>query len=130
MHTNKERQPLYREGGAVHSRMEDYARLLAPEGYVCFVVDYYLAAEVPIPEIAVDTHELQNYEAAITSRGLKPISLGAWVRPFLPNWRSLEDHTVGFRKSDEYQEWRRLLHDFYEPFPEVEHYTCVYDNAQ
>ena len=45
----------------------------------------------------------------------------------LVNWRSLEDHTVGFRKSDQYQEWRRLLHKFYEPFPEVEHYTGVYD---
>jgi heme-degrading monooxygenase HmoA len=48
----------------------------------------------------------------------------------LVNWRSLEDHTIGFRKSGQYQEWRRLLHDFYEPFPEVEHYTGVYDNAQ
>jgi len=36
------------------------------------------------------------------------------------NWRSLEDHTVGFRKSEQYQEWRRLLHNFYEPFPEID----------
>ena len=40
----------------------------------------------------------------------------------LVNWESLEDHTVGFRESKEYQEWRNLLHHFYEPFPEVEHY--------
>ena len=44
----------------------------------------------------------------------------------LVNWEKLEDHTVGFRGSDEYQEWRRLLHDFYDPFPDVEHYTNVY----
>ncbi|MGW2396558.1 antibiotic biosynthesis monooxygenase family protein [Kitasatospora sp. NPDC001664] len=37
-------------------------------------------------------------------------------------WETLEDHTEGFRGSAEYQEWRRLLHHFYEPFPEVEHY--------
>ncbi|MFI5528583.1 antibiotic biosynthesis monooxygenase family protein [Kitasatospora sp. NPDC051853] len=37
-------------------------------------------------------------------------------------WEALEDHTEGFRGSAEYQEWRRLLHHFYEPFPEVEHY--------
>jgi len=41
------------------------------------------------------------------------------------NWKSLEDHTIGFRESKEYQEWRNLLHHFYEPFPEVEHYERV-----
>jgi heme-degrading monooxygenase HmoA len=40
----------------------------------------------------------------------------------LVHWRSLEDHTVGFRQSPDYQRWRRLLHQFYEPFPIVEHY--------
>lgn len=41
----------------------------------------------------------------------------------LVRWQTLEDHTVGFRASPEYQEWRRLLHHFYDPFPEVEHYA-------
>lgn len=40
----------------------------------------------------------------------------------LVNWETLEDHEIGFRKSEEYQEWRALLHHFYEPFPIVEHY--------
>ena len=40
----------------------------------------------------------------------------------LVHWRRLEDHTVGFRQSAEYQRWRTLLHHFYEPFPTVEHY--------
>ena len=44
----------------------------------------------------------------------------------LVTWRTLEDHTVGFRGSDRYQEWRRMLHHFYDPFPEVEHYTAVF----
>lgn len=43
----------------------------------------------------------------------------------LVRWQRLEDHTEGFRKSAEYQEWKRLLHDFYEPFPIVEHFTEV-----
>ena len=38
-------------------------------------------------------------------------------------WNTLEDHTVGFRQSDRYQEWRAALHHFYEPFPLVEHYA-------
>ncbi|MEM7134166.1 MAG: antibiotic biosynthesis monooxygenase [Chloroflexota bacterium] len=46
----------------------------------------------------------------------------------LVNWQTLEDHTEGFRGSAEYQEWRQLLHHFYDPFPEVEHYSIVYEN--
>jgi heme-degrading monooxygenase HmoA len=41
------------------------------------------------------------------------------------NWETLEDHTVGFRQSSEYQEWRALLHHFYDPFPTVEHFVPV-----
>jgi len=40
----------------------------------------------------------------------------------LVNWENLEDHEVGFRKSKEYQQWKSLLHHFYDPFPVVEHY--------
>jgi heme-degrading monooxygenase HmoA len=43
----------------------------------------------------------------------------------LVRWRKLEDHTEGFRKSAPYQEWKRLLHHFYDPFPTVEHYDSV-----
>jgi heme-degrading monooxygenase HmoA len=43
----------------------------------------------------------------------------------LVRWERLEDHTVGFRGSPGYQEWRRLLHHFYEPFPTVEHFAAV-----
>ena len=39
---------------------------------------------------------------------------------------TLEDHTVGFRQSDDYQQWKALLHPFYDPFPTVEHYRIVY----
>ncbi len=44
----------------------------------------------------------------------------------LVNWQKLEDHTVGFRQSTEYQKWRQLLHHFYDPFPAVEHYQEVF----
>ena len=43
----------------------------------------------------------------------------------LVEWEHLEDHTDGFRGSPEYQRWRALLHSFYDPFPEVGHYTTV-----
>jgi heme-degrading monooxygenase HmoA len=43
----------------------------------------------------------------------------------LVEWDRIEDHTEGFRGSPEYQQWRDLLHHFYDPFPEVEHYERV-----
>lgn len=47
----------------------------------------------------------------------------------LVKWQSLEDHTVGFRGSPRYQEWKKLLHHFYDPFPTVEHYAMAIDRS-
>ena len=44
----------------------------------------------------------------------------------LVGWERLEDHTEGFRGSDDYDRWRALLHHFYDPFPAVEHYEPVF----
>jgi heme-degrading monooxygenase HmoA len=43
----------------------------------------------------------------------------------LVRWSRLEDHTIGFRQSAEYQQWKQLLHRFYDPFPNVEHYVGI-----
>jgi heme-degrading monooxygenase HmoA len=43
----------------------------------------------------------------------------------LVEWESLEDHTIGFRQSARYAEWRELLHHFYDPFPVVEHFLEI-----
>ena len=43
----------------------------------------------------------------------------------LVRWDSVEAHEVGFRKSPRYQDWKRLLHQFYDPFPTVLHYERV-----
>ena len=43
----------------------------------------------------------------------------------LVNWENLEDHTIGFRQSAVYQQWKKLLHHYYDPFPVVEHYETV-----
>lgn len=40
-------------------------------------------------------------------------------------WQTLADHQIGFRQSAEYQEWKKLLHHFYDPFPSVLHYQEV-----
>jgi len=41
----------------------------------------------------------------------------------LAEWESLEAHDPGFRSSADYQEWKALLHHFYDPFPTVRHFT-------
>lgn len=43
----------------------------------------------------------------------------------LVKWETLEAHTVGFRGSAEYQQWKKLLHHFYDPFPTVEHFQPI-----
>jgi heme-degrading monooxygenase HmoA len=47
----------------------------------------------------------------------------------LVQWQTLEAHTVGFRGSLGYQEWKKLLHHFYDPFPVVEHYEMIISNS-
>tara|TARA_R110000751_G_scaffold176555_2_gene282783 strand:+ start:9736 stop:10032 length:297 start_codon:yes stop_codon:yes gene_type:complete len=43
----------------------------------------------------------------------------------LVKWQTLDDHTIGFRQSADYQKWKALLHHFYKPFPVVEHYQAL-----
>jgi heme-degrading monooxygenase HmoA len=47
----------------------------------------------------------------------------------LVEWDSFEAHTVGFRGSAPYQEWKALLHHFYDPFPTVLHFRTVYSSS-
>jgi heme-degrading monooxygenase HmoA len=48
-----------------------------------------------------------------------------YIYLLLIRWETLEDHTRGFRLSTRYQQWKKLLHHFYDPFPDVLHYECV-----
>ena len=43
----------------------------------------------------------------------------------LVEWETMEAHTVGFRESAVYKDWKALLHNYYDPFPIVEHYLEV-----
>jgi len=48
----------------------------------------------------------------------------------LVRWETLEAHTIGFRGSNEYQEWKKQLHHFYDPFPIVDHYEMIFENSK
>jgi len=48
----------------------------------------------------------------------------------LVEWQKLSDHTIGFRQSHQYLEWKNLLHHYYDPFPTVEHYETVLETKK
>ncbi|WP_309080603.1 antibiotic biosynthesis monooxygenase [Zhihengliuella sp.] len=64
------------------------------------------------------------------SPGFRGLTLSRCIeRPstylLLVDWDSVADHEEGFRGSAGYEQWRALLHRFYEPFPRVEHFETV-----
>lgn len=46
----------------------------------------------------------------------------------LVDWEDIESHEIGFRKSQVYLKWKELLHDYYNPFPTIEHYETIFEN--
>ncbi|MBC7617999.1 MAG: antibiotic biosynthesis monooxygenase, partial [Candidatus Saccharibacteria bacterium] len=44
-------------------------------------------------------------------------------------WGTLEDHTVGFRQSALFTEWRGLVGPFFAAPPVVEHFSLVAKSA-
>ena len=48
----------------------------------------------------------------------------------LVDWNTLENHTIGFRTSAAYLNWKKILHNYYEPFPIVEHFETVFKNKK
>ncbi len=54
---------------------------------------------------------------------LRPSIEQAATYHLLVRWQTLEDHTVGFRESDRFTEWRALIAPFFASPPEVEHFA-------
>ena len=50
-------------------------------------------------------------------------------QPYLLHVRreSVEAHRDGFRQSPQYQQWKALLHHFYDPFPTVEYFSTLFE---
>ncbi len=81
-----------------------------------------------------------EFEAAVT-RARDVISAAPGFRTFalhrgvespdryllLVGWETLEDHTVGFRGSPAFAEWRSLIGPFFDGQPEVDHYLPLPD---
>jgi heme-degrading monooxygenase HmoA len=85
-----------------------------PSQTEAFETNFRLASEFITKAKGYITHELQKC-MEVENKYL-----------LLIKWETLEDHTIGFRNSAEYLEWKKLLHYFYDPHPIVEHFTKVY----
>jgi len=90
-----------------------------------------------ILEAALSVRSGQDAAFAATMAKARPLIaatpgfLGIEVRPCLEHsgrylllvwWEHREDHTRSFRWSERYQEWKEVLHHFYDPFPQVQHF--------
>jgi heme-degrading monooxygenase HmoA len=88
--------------------------------------------------LPVHPGEEADFEAAFeqarllisSQAGFRSLSLSRSIESpshylLLVEWESVEAHTDGFRSSNEYREWKQLLHHFYLPLPTVEHFTAI-----
>jgi heme-degrading monooxygenase HmoA len=62
-----------------------------------------------------------GFRSLTLSRGVESPSLYL----LLVEWSTLEDHTVGFRESPAFGQWRGLLGQYFDGAPDVEHFVQV-----
>lgn len=91
-----------------------------------------------IATIDITSGHEADYEAAFSEAGQYIASMNGYISHqiqrciedpsryiVLVKWQKIEDHTVGFRESENYQKWRALIHPFFASPPEVKHYALV-----
>jgi len=94
------------------------------------ILEHAVLNVVPGEEAAFEAAFAEAQGIISSMPGFRSLRLGRCVEApsrylLLVEWDRLEDHTEGFRGSPEYERWRELLHHFYDPFPEVDHYETV-----
>lgn len=98
---------------------------------VAVILEHALLPVKPGEEVAFETAFARAKPIIMGMPGFQRLALSRCIEQpstylLLVEWRRLEDHTEGFRGSPQYQEWRQLLHHFYDPFPSVEHFEQVH----
>ena len=88
-------------------------------------------------DIRIDPANATAFEAAILRGASTVIAQAKGFQGFKVNrsiespgryilniyWDTLEDHTVGFRQSPAFAEWRAIIGPFFAQPPQVEHFT-------
>ena len=91
------------------------------------VIEHAVLEVIPGQEAAFEEACAKAKTIISASGGFRSLRLSRCLEEpsqylLLVEWEQFEDHTIGFRGSTAYQEWRSLLHHFYDPFPAVDHY--------
>ncbi len=91
------------------------------------ILEHALLPVIPGQEGAFEAAFAEAHPIIAGMPGFISLSLSKGIESastylLLVEWETVEHHEVGFRQSPEYQQWRALLHRFYEPFPVVEHF--------
>ena len=90
-------------------------------------------------DIRIDPAKAADFEAAILhgantviaqAKGFKGFKVNRSVESpgrYILNiyWDTLEDHTVGFRQSPAFTEWRAIVGPYFANPPSVEHFTLL-----
>lgn len=101
------------------------------DGENALILEHALLPVKPGEEMAFEAAMNEAKAIIATMPGFAGLEVSRCIeRPstyvLLVRWDRLEDHTEGFRGSAEYQEWKSLLHHFYDPVPVVEHFELVH----
>jgi len=87
-----------------------------------------------LADIRIKPGQQAEFEEAI-ARGLQTVISGAKVNKGIESpdrfilqifWDTLEDHTIGFRESPLFIEWRAIVGPFFAAPPVVEHFVLTY----
>jgi heme-degrading monooxygenase HmoA len=81
----------------------------------------------PGSEEAFEAAVVEAQPLFLSSKGCKGVRLKKSVESpsryrLLIKWNTLEDHTVTFRGSENFLQWRALIQDYLADKPEVEHF--------
>lgn len=98
------------------------------------VTEHVIMSVLPGREAEFEAAFAQAKHVIAGADGCRSVSVSRSVETatnylLLVEWDSVEHHMEGFRNSEAFVEWRRLLGHLYEPGPTVEHYTLVDSHA-
>ena len=85
---------------------------VAPKNHSAFEV----AVKIAVAEVLSSTKGFIDFEL---HKGIEQTNTYA----FHIHWETLEDHTVGFRESDLFAQWRAIIGGFFTKPPIVEHWS-------
>jgi heme-degrading monooxygenase HmoA len=78
--------------------------------------------EVAFEEAMTEAKPLIAASSGFVDIEVRPATEQYGLYLLLVRWESVADHRDVFRKSDRYEQWRALLHRFYDPMPSVEYF--------